>query len=135
MVIARELTEGHAPRAARRPATPTAARNPRRQGGARRLSVRQTEALVRSARKGESGAGSAEDREKQKAAKSANLRDLEQRLTQHLGLRVQIEDEGNKGRVVVHYGNLEDFDQLLERFGDGLSAAGRAMALATCRPS
>jgi len=83
-----------------------------------KMSVRQVEGLVRAARKAQSGeATPADEREKQKAAKTANLRDLEQRLTQHLGLRVEIEDEGNKGRVVVHYGNLDDFDQLLERFG------------------
>lgn len=117
MVVEGKLAEGHA-RALLGAPDPAALEHLADKAVRGKMSVRQVEGLVRAARKAQSGeASQADAREKQKAAKTANLRDLEQRLTQHLGLRVEIEDEGNKGRVVVHYGNLDDFDQLLERFG------------------
>lgn len=117
MVVEGKLAEGHA-RALLGAPTPAQLESIADKAARGKLSVRQVEGLVREARKtGDGKPGAEQEKEKQKAAKSANLKDLEQRLTQHLGLRVQIEDEGNKGRVVVHYGNLEDFDQLLEKFG------------------
>jgi len=117
MVVEGKLAEGHA-RALLGAPTPAQLEQIADKAARGKLSVRQVEGMVRDARKVSEGKpDAAQDKEKQKASKSANIRDLEQRLTQHLGLRVQIEDEGNKGRVVVHYGNLEDFDQLLEKFG------------------
>ncbi len=32
-----------------------------------------------------------------------------------LGLRVRIEDKKGRGRVIIEYARLEDFDALLER--------------------
>lgn len=48
---------------------------------------------------------------------SAYLRDLEQKLTHQVGLRVQVRAGANKkkGRVVIHYNTLEEFDELLKR--------------------
>ncbi len=43
----------------------------------------------------------------------ANVHDAQTRLQRSLGLRVRVEDKGGKGRVIIDYANLEDFDALL----------------------
>lgn len=51
---------------------------------------------------------------------SAHLQDLEKNLARQLGMRVQLRANGKakgKGRVVIHYANLDQFDQLLSRLG------------------
>jgi ParB family transcriptional regulator, chromosome partitioning protein len=56
---------------------------------------------------------------------SAHLQDLEKNLARHLGMRVQVRTtRGSKtrGRVVIHYGDLDQFDQLLTRLGVQLDA-------------
>jgi predicted transcriptional regulator len=44
---------------------------------------------------------------------------LENTLTSQLGLRVQVRSAAKKGkgRLVIHYSSLDQFDQLLERLG------------------
>ncbi|HUQ68326.1 MAG TPA: ParB/RepB/Spo0J family partition protein [Planctomycetaceae bacterium] len=57
---------------------------------------------------------------KQPAAEpSAHIRDLERSLTSQLGLRVQVRSTSSKGkgRLVIHYSSLDQFDQVLERLG------------------
>ncbi|MDB5320993.1 MAG: chromosome partitioning protein ParB [Phycisphaerales bacterium] len=53
------------------------------------------------------------------APASPHIRDLEQSLTSQLGLRVQLRSAAKKGkgRLVIHYSSLDQFDQLLERLG------------------
>jgi ParB family chromosome partitioning protein len=53
------------------------------------------------------------------ATASPHIRDLEQSLTSQLGLRVQLRSAAKKGkgRLVIHYSSLDQFDQLLERLG------------------
>jgi ParB family chromosome partitioning protein len=43
-----------------------------------------------------------------------NVREAEQQLQRSLGIRVQIEDKNGKGRIVLEYKSLEDFDRVLE---------------------
>lgn len=43
-----------------------------------------------------------------------NVREAQERLQRALGLRVKIEDRNGRGRVIIEYGRLEDFDSLLE---------------------
>lgn len=43
-----------------------------------------------------------------------NVRAAQQEMEQILGLRVQIKDRKGKGKIVIEYGSLEDFDRLLE---------------------
>jgi len=43
-----------------------------------------------------------------------NVRDAEQQLQRALGVRVQIQDKQGKGRIVLEYSSLEDFDRVLE---------------------
>jgi ParB family transcriptional regulator, chromosome partitioning protein len=43
-----------------------------------------------------------------------NVRDAEQQLQRSLGIRVQIQDNHGKGKIVLEYQSLEDFDRVLE---------------------
>lgn len=73
-----------------------------------RLSVRQTEALVRAAKstaRGDKGA---------KGGKSAATRDLELRLQRKLGTKCEVKDRDGSGEIVVKYASLDELDRLLE---------------------
>ena len=79
------------------------------------LSVRQTENYVQ-------GLINPEVKEKKKdqaqeQAADPNVREAEDRLRRSLGLKVKIEDKKGKGRVIIEYSGLEDFDALLEMLG------------------
>ena len=43
-----------------------------------------------------------------------NVREVKDQLQRALGLKVTIEDKNGKGRVIIEYSKLEDFDTLLE---------------------
>lgn len=43
-----------------------------------------------------------------------NVREAQEKLQRALGLRVKIEDRNGRGRVIIEYGRLEDFDALME---------------------
>jgi ParB family chromosome partitioning protein len=43
-----------------------------------------------------------------------NVREVQERLQRALGLKVNIEDHNGRGKVIIEYGKLEDFDTLLE---------------------
>ena len=53
------------------------------------------------------------------AAPSAHLADVEKSLSRALGMRVQMRAVAGKGRgrLVIHYGSLDQFDELLGRLG------------------
>ncbi len=78
------------------------------------LSVRQTENYV-------NGLINPEVKEKKEKAQEQtadpNVREAEDRLRRSLGLKVKIEDKKGKGRVIIEYSGLEDFDALLEMLG------------------
>jgi ParB family chromosome partitioning protein len=77
-----------------------------------RLSVRATEALVRSTagkkNKAKNGAPAKSD-------KSSAVRDLEQRLTRALGTKVEVRDAGNKGEIAIPYADLDQLDRVLSK--------------------
>jgi len=79
----------------------------------KQLSVRATEALVKKARSPQAP----ERGRAQRPAKSASVRDLEERLTRSLGGPVTItEDEpGKAGRVEIRYMDLDHLERLLDR--------------------
>ncbi len=79
------------------------------------LSVRQTESYVQ---------GLINPEAKQKVAIQAaaevvdpNVREAQDRLRRTLGLKVKIEDKKGKGRVIIEYSGLEDFDAILTALG------------------
>jgi ParB family chromosome partitioning protein len=72
-----------------------------------RLSVRQTEALVRTAK-------SKPDAAKAKKDKTASTRDLELRLGRKLGTKVEVRDKDGKGEIAIRYASWDELDKLLE---------------------
>jgi ParB family transcriptional regulator, chromosome partitioning protein len=74
-----------------------------------RLNVRQTEALVRAAKQAKAAPGGAP-----KPAKSASVRDLEQRLERKLGTRCEVKDRDGKGEIMVRYASWDELDRILE---------------------
>ena len=82
-----------------------------------RLSVRQTEELVRAAKSGKSGKSgkkSASGGGSAAATKSASTRDLEQRLQRRLGTKVEVKDREGKGELVVQYASWDELDRILD---------------------
>jgi ParB family transcriptional regulator, chromosome partitioning protein len=75
-----------------------------------RLSVRQTEALVRGAKDGKSSPGGKGGGPE----KPANVRDLEARLTKRLGTKVEVREKDGKGEIIVKYANWDELDRLLD---------------------
>src|ERR1035437_6812116 len=80
--------------------------------GALSLSVRQTESYVQ-------GLIHPERADKKEAKPEPpvdpNVREVQDRLQRALGLKVHIEDHHGRGKVIIEYGRLEDFDTLLEQ--------------------
>ena len=75
------------------------------------MSVRQTESYIKGLLDPERKLGKAD------AAAvhvDPNVKAAQEQIQRSLGLKVRIEDVRGKGRVVIEYGNLEDFDTLLE---------------------
>jgi ParB family transcriptional regulator, chromosome partitioning protein len=75
------------------------------------LSVRQTETLVQSLLNPER----AQKEEKPEPVVDPNVKEVKDRLQRALGLKVTIEDHNGRGKVIIEYAKLEDFDTLLEQ--------------------
>ncbi len=82
-----------------------------------KLSVRQTEALVKSARPEGAAGGKGKGKGEPPPDKGPSVRDVEARLGRHLGTKVELADRGGKGEIVVSYGSLDELDRLLALFG------------------
>jgi ParB family chromosome partitioning protein len=54
-----------------------------------------------------------------KPVRSAHLVDLERSLSRQLGMRVQVRAgrKGNRGKLVIHYSNLDQFDDVIAKLG------------------
>ena len=77
------------------------------------MSVRQTEKFIH---------GILHPEDKPAATKperpvDPNVREAERTLQSKLGVRVQIDDRGGRGKITLEYASLEDFDRLLEALG------------------
>ncbi|MGA2351250.1 MAG: ParB/RepB/Spo0J family partition protein [Terracidiphilus sp.] len=75
------------------------------------LSVRQTETYVQGLIHPER---TVKKEAKPEAPVDPNVRAVQERLQRALGLKVHIEDHNGRGKVIIEYGQLEDFDLLLE---------------------
>lgn len=78
--------------------------------GALSLSVRQTESYVQGLIHPDD---LAKKLERQPKAVDPNVREAQERLQRALGLKVHIEDRNGRGKVIIEYARLEDFDALL----------------------
>jgi ParB family chromosome partitioning protein len=75
------------------------------------MSVRQVEGTVYSLVHPEP------KREKAERQVDPNVREAERQLQRALGVRVEITDNKGKGRIVIEYKSLEDFDRVVEVLG------------------
>jgi ParB family chromosome partitioning protein len=76
------------------------------------LSVRKTEELVTAVLTGDK-----KKEEKWVPPVDPNVRDAAEKLQAALGLKVVIEDHKGRGKVVIAYSNLDDFEVLMNSFG------------------
>ncbi len=79
------------------------------------LSVRQTEELVNHLIW--LGPGKDKKAEKKAPPEDPNVRAARMELESRLGCRVKIVDHSGKGKVVIEYKSLEDFDRIVEALG------------------
>jgi ParB family chromosome partitioning protein len=77
----------------------------------RGLTVRQVEELVKS----KLNPVKREKVVKPEVEEDPNVKEVREQLQQALGLRVYIEDNKGRGRVIIEYSRLEDFDGLLDQ--------------------
>ena len=75
------------------------------------LSVRQTESYVQGLLHPEKAG---KKNAKPEKPIDPNVREVQERLQRALGLKVHIEDHNGRGKVIIEYAKLEDFDTLLE---------------------
>jgi ParB family chromosome partitioning protein len=75
------------------------------------MSVRQTESYVQGLLNPEK---KPKGEEKEKQPLDPNVREARDLLQRSLGLKVSIEDKNGRGRVIIEYARLEDFDALME---------------------
>ena len=81
-----------------------------------RLSVRQTEQLVRRYLSGE------RKKNRSRVRQDADLLRLEEELSERLAAKVNIEHSGRRGRVVIEYNSLDELDGILARLRPSSSA-------------
>jgi ParB family chromosome partitioning protein len=81
---------------------------------ARQLSVRQTEELVAKLLNPEVPK---EKPEAEVKAVDPNVREAQRSLERSLGVKVDIQDRRGKGKIILKYGSLEDFDRIVEALG------------------
>jgi ParB family chromosome partitioning protein len=110
-VEAGELTFGHA-RALLALESPEAILAATQKVLALNLSVRGTENYIQGLLNPEN-----KPKAKKPVASDPNVRDAEDLLRRTLGLKVHIEDKKGKGRVIIEYSGVEDFDAILTALG------------------
>jgi ParB family chromosome partitioning protein len=78
-------------------------------------SVRQTESYIQ-------GLINPETKPKKAAAapppQDPNVHEAQDRLQRRLGLKVRIEDKNGKGKVIIEYTGVDDFDAILAALGE-----------------
>jgi ParB family chromosome partitioning protein len=75
------------------------------------MNVRQTESYVQRVLSPETKTNAGEEKEN---AQDPNVREIQEALQRALGLKVRVEDKKGRGRVIIEYARLEEFDHLLE---------------------
>jgi ParB family chromosome partitioning protein len=82
----------------------------------RRLSVRQTEELVR--RMLDPSENTSSKKPKSKTGQSRDIQRLEEALSEKLAAPVRLESrDGKSGRLVIEYNSLDELDGIIERLG------------------
>ena len=107
-VISGQLSEGHA-RALLGAPDDASMTQLAEKAVARKLNVRQTEALVRALKAPPPEEAAAPE------GKSPGVRDLEGRLARRYGTRCEVRDKNGKGEIVIRYSDLDELDRILEQ--------------------
>ena len=110
-VEASELSFGHA-RALLSLEDPEAIQKAAQKILALSMSVRQTESYVQGILHPERK--KAKKQESQQPEIDPNVREAQDQIQRALGLKARIEDKSGRGRVIIEYSRLEDFDTLLD---------------------
>ncbi len=108
MLVSAELSAGHARALLNAPNPLALARQVVKKG----LNVRQAERLVRKKQRQEKAPTKAEKKDVDTVA-------LERDLSNLLGLKVAVKFKGGGGSLTVHYGSLEQLDDVLRRLSQG----------------
>jgi ParB family chromosome partitioning protein len=108
LVISGQLSEGHA-RALLGAPDEVSMTALAEKAVARKLNVRQTEALVRALK------APSDEKPGTADAKSPGVRDLEGRLARRYGTRCEVRDKNGKGEIVIRYSDLDELDRILEQ--------------------
>ena len=72
-------------------------------------SVRQTEELVKKYQGDQT-------QKTKRIPKNPEIKALEEKIQDHLGMRVNLDHRGNKGKLVIHYYSNEELNSLIDRF-------------------
>ncbi|MGC1782687.1 MAG: ParB/RepB/Spo0J family partition protein [Acidobacteriaceae bacterium] len=80
------------------------------------MSVRQTETFVQGVLNPERRNSTGDEKAKHI---DPNVKEAQEKLQRQLGLKVRIDDKKGRGRVVIEYAGLEDFDALMNALGAG----------------
>ncbi|MCR6629488.1 MAG: ParB/RepB/Spo0J family partition protein [Magnetospirillum sp.] len=112
MVESRQISAGHA-RALLTAADPVTLA---REVVDKQLNVRQTEKLAQGGAKAKPSAGG---RPSSAAHKDADTAALERDLAEMLGVKVTLTSHGKGGELTIHYGSLEQLDDILSRLSGG----------------
>ena len=105
-----QLSEGHA-RALLSAPTVSTMKKLARAAVTKGWSVREAERQARRAARGDVSTAA-----KTKATKSANVRDLEQRLSRALGSTATIHESGKeRGHIRIHYASFDELDRLIDK--------------------
>lgn len=79
------------------------------------LSVRETEKLIKDYNgKKDDNKTPTKEQDTQKSAVVAAYKEKETEIENHLKTKVSIEDKGNKGKIIISYDSLEEFERLYE---------------------
>ncbi|HEX3662187.1 MAG TPA: ParB/RepB/Spo0J family partition protein [Acidobacteriaceae bacterium] len=76
------------------------------------MSVRQAESYVQGILNPESK--KKPEGEQKENLQDPNVREVQEQLQRSLGMKVRVEDKKGRGRVIIEYAKLEEFDRLLE---------------------
>ena len=109
-IINNSLTMGHA-RALLGAGTPAQQKEAWRRIVSQNLSVRAAEALIKKLKDGKQGHSSA----KARTSEDVYIEGLADDLSRHLGTRVRIARQGNRGRVEIEFYSNEDLERLIAR--------------------
>lgn len=84
------------------------------------LSVREVEALIKKIIEGRDETDDG-DTKRSRPKVSVEIRQLEEELMELLGTKVSVKDRKNRGKIVIEYYSLDDFERILDKIKNAAS--------------